>query len=297
MKRKCPNKNCHYYQLPDFIIKDGFFFRKNDSRKIQRYKCKNCKIKFSNSSGSLEFAQKKRRINHKLYKLLGSKISQRRAALILGVNKNTIARKVKYLGEKYRRENAKQLSKKREVTHLQIDDLITKEKTKLKPVSISLAVDGETGAILGAEVSQIPSFGHLSKLSKKKYGFRKCHHRKGLENLFEKITPSINSYAQIRSDEHAKYPEFIQKYLPHSNHQTFKSERACVVGQGELKKVRYDPLFKVNHACAMMRDGISTLVRKTWSVTQKLERLRDLVEIFIHYFNNVLITKRKRNPI
>jgi hypothetical protein len=47
----------------------------------------------------------------------------------------------------------------------------------------------------------------------------------------------------------------------------------------------------------MMRDGISTLVRKTWSVTQKLERLRDLVEIFIHYFNNILITRRKRNPI
>lgn len=297
MKRKCPNENCLYYQLPDFIIKDGFFYRKNDSRKIQRFKCKNCKIKFSSSTGKLEFAQKKRRINNKLYQLLGSKISQRRAALILSVNKNTIARKLRYLGEKCRRENLKQLNKSRETVRLQIDDLITKEKTKLKPVSISIAVDGDSGMILGAEVSQIPSFGHLAKLSKKKYGYRQCHHRKALDNLFHKITSSIHPYAEIRSDEHARYPEFIQKYLPHSNHLTFKSERACVVGQGELKKVKYDPLFKVNHVCAMMRDGISTLVRKTWSVTQVLARLKDLIEIFIHYFNNVLLKKRKGNPI
>ena len=50
------------------------------------------------------------------------------------------------------------------VSHLQIDDLITIEHTKLKPVIISFAMDSKTWIILGAEVSQIAAFGHLSEI-------------------------------------------------------------------------------------------------------------------------------------
>jgi hypothetical protein len=52
-------------------------------------------------------------------------------------------------------------------------------------------------------------------------------------------------------------------YLPKAKHTTFPSERGCVVGQGELKKVNFYPLFIVNHTCAMMRANINRLIRKT----------------------------------
>ena len=42
--------------------------------------------------------------------------------------------------------------KKNKFNHLQIDDLITIEHTKLKPLTISVAVDAERRLILGAEV-------------------------------------------------------------------------------------------------------------------------------------------------
>jgi hypothetical protein len=46
---------------------------------------------------------------------------------------------------------------------MQMDDLITKENSKLKPLSASIAVDEDRRLILGAEVSEIPAFGHLAK--------------------------------------------------------------------------------------------------------------------------------------
>ena len=60
-----------------------------------------------------------------------------------------------------------------QIESVQIDDLITSEHTKMKPVSVSVAVDKKTRMILALEVSKIPAFGHLAKKSRRKYGYRK----------------------------------------------------------------------------------------------------------------------------
>ena len=158
MKRHCPKNTCK----SDQIIKNGFFFRSNDSRKVQRFKCKVCGVKFSSSTGTLEFAQKKRRVNFLLLKLFCAKVTQRRAARIVGVNKITVARKFDYWTKKaaLKNERFKTRLVKERINHLQFDDLITKEKTKLKPLSITVAVDGERRFILEANVSQIAAFDH-----------------------------------------------------------------------------------------------------------------------------------------
>src|SRR5690606_25009158 len=101
------------------------------------------------------------------------------------------------------------------------------------------------------EVSQIPAFGHLAKLSRKKYGKRISKHKEGLKNLFEKITPCIEKKALVESDMHKFYPGFVRHYLPKSTHQTYQDGSGCVVVQGELKKLYWDPLFALNHTCAM----------------------------------------------
>jgi transposase-like protein len=289
MKRKCPNPHCPNYQKTESIIKNGSFYRKSDSRFIKRFKCTQCGKRFSTETNKLEKFQKKRRINHQVYKLLSSSVSIRRTAKLLKVNQKTVARRVRYLGEKYRLLNKKQKKNYHKTEVLLIDDLITKENTKLKPLSVSIAVDEEKRVILGAQVSVIPSFGHLAQKSRLRYGFRKCEHLKGLDSLFDSIKDNVAPEAVIKSDEHKKYPKVISKYFPNSNHEQFPSERACVAGQGELKKVHHDPLFMINHTCAMMRANINRLVRKTWCTTKDPARLSDHIEIFIHYFNNEIL--------
>ena len=64
---------------------------------------------------------------------------------------------------------------------VQIDDLITKENSKLKPLSISIAADAKHCFIIGAETSIIPSFGRIAAKSRAKYGTRPSEDMAGLE--------------------------------------------------------------------------------------------------------------------
>jgi transposase-like protein len=293
-----PKSSCYIDQKS--VIKDGSFKRSCDSKTIQRFRCKNCGKRFSGATLKLEIYQKKRRINPQLFKLLSSGVSMRRSAQIFGVHRITIKRKLKYLALKSRL-NQEALLKKLElskVTNMQFDDLITKENSKLKPLSVTLAVDANRRFILGAEVSQIPAFGHLSEMAKIKYGPRKCHHKKGINKLFKKIVNTIATTAIVGSDEHRNYREFIKHYFPRADYYQFKSERSSIAGQGELKKVKFDPLFAINHTCAMLRANVNRLIRKTWCTTKDPARLKDHLDIFIDYFNSEIAYKnRELTPI
>jgi transposase-like protein len=287
MKKSCPNPHC---ECPELFIKDGKFKRLEDSKFIQRYRCKNCGTRFSSATFTPTYRQKKRRVNSELLKLFASNLSQRRAAILLGVSRKTIERKFPLVAIRARKLNDRFLQKlKGRVFNAQIDDLITKENSKLKPLSVSIAVDEDRRFILGAEVSQIPAFGHLSKLAIKKYGERKDEHFNGLTRLFKKLHPILNPEVIFKSDEHQRYPGFIYGYFPRGHHLTFKSERGCVAGQGELKKVQFDPLFIVNHTCALLRANINRLIRKTWCTTKDPRRLKDHLDIFIYFYNQVLL--------
>ena len=124
---------------------------------IQRFLCQICGKRFSNATFSPCYRQKKRRVNEILFKLLSSGVSMRRAALILNIHRTTVKRKLEFLAKrsKERHENLLKTLEKGPVTHLQFDDLITIEHTKLKPLSVSIAVDAHRRIILGAEVSYL----------------------------------------------------------------------------------------------------------------------------------------------
>jgi hypothetical protein len=218
----------------------------------------------------------------------------RRSAKFLGIHRETVRKKSRYLGKKCRLQQQRLLQqlKTNKVQRLELDDLITKENSKLKPAAVSVAVDGKRRLILAVEVSQIPAFGHLAKRAREKYGHRKCHHRIGLHNLFEQIKDVVEVDAEIRSDEHRSYPEFVEKYFPNSKHLRFKSERSCIAGQGELKKTRFDPIFSINHTCASLRANVNRLIRKTWCTTKRLDCLKDHLDIYVSYFNSAILLEK-----
>jgi transposase-like protein len=165
MTPSCPNQDCEFFNCKTFIKKDGHFFRKSESRLIQRFQCRSCLRKFSHATNSMEFGFKKRRIHAPLKRLLASGMSVRRCAILLNVHRTTIERKLVYLAKKAELSQVKFLeSIQGQVIQLQIDDLITIEHTKLKPLSVSLAVDVSTRKILAAEVARIGAFGHLAEL-------------------------------------------------------------------------------------------------------------------------------------
>ena len=221
--------------------------------------------------------------------LLCSGVSQRRAAQILNVNRTTIVRKLIFLAEQARgRLEAMNLAHP-PAQIIEFDDMETHEHTKCKPLSITLAVESGTRRILGLQVSRMPAKGLLARISRKKYGLRKDERPAARRNLFRQVLPLVYPEARIKSDENPHYPEDVKVFFPACHHERFKGKRGCVTGQGELKKIGFDPLFSLNHTCAKFRADINRLFRRTWCTTKKMERLTDHLTVYADFHNERLI--------
>lgn len=290
MKTFCPycalNPNLSDSRI--FVVSRGFFRRKSDSRLIRRFHCKRCLKNFSASTLHSAFRQKKRNKNEKLRRLLASGISLRRSARELGMSRTTIARKLLYLGKQSRMRLYEMNQSRSLVNTVEFDDQETFEHTKCKPLSITLAVESGTRWILGFEIGQMNAKGHLTKIAFKKYGRRKDTRAKSRKCLFASLKNLVVSDCIIKSDENPHYPADVKLHFPKATHLTFKGQRGSIVGQGELKKVRFDPLFSLNHTCAMTRANINRLFRKTWCTTKIPERLSDHFAIYAVYHNENL---------
>ncbi|RME16932.1 MAG: transposase, partial [Bdellovibrio sp.] len=82
----------------------------------------------------------------------------------------------------------------------------------------------------------------------------------------------------------------VRAFFPKATHIQLKGQRGAITGQGELKKTAFDPLFSLNHTCAMFRANVNRLFRKTWCTTKKLQPLIDHLEIYMWYHNKVLLS-------
>ena len=290
----CPQLNCisrsQTSPKPKHIVKKGFFYRKSDSRKIRRYVCKHCNHQFSSSSLNPRYYQKVRRINEPLRLLIVSGVSQRRAAIILRVNPKTVIRRFRFLAEQAHFKQALYLKEfeKSPLSELQFDDLETSEHTKLKPLSVALAVEPKHRKIIGFQVSRMPAKGLLAKKSVRKYGKRKDERNQGWEQLLKNLKPFLDEKVAILTDENPHYPRFIQKHYPNAKHNTVLGGRGAITGQGELKKKNFDPMFALNHSCAMLRANLNRLFRKTWCTTKNIQGLKDHLSLYVQYHNEVL---------
>lgn len=293
--------NCPHCKLKDdpsgtrsLVVSNGSFIRKCDSKKLQRFLCRNCGKSFSESTHTPCFGQKKRHLNPQIFELKVSGVSQRRIAILLRTNRKTVIRKFIFLGAcalTVLNEDNKHYPPATEVS---FDDLETFEHSKMKPISVIAMSDSKSRRILGFRVAAMPAKGHLAKASIKKYGPRFDERPSARKALFESLTPFIAENALIKSDSSPHYPEDVKKFFPGATHFTFKGRRGCVVGQGELKAGGFDPLFAVNHNFAMTRANVNRLFRRTWNTTKKKERLNLHLALYTLFHNWYVIHNPSR---
>jgi hypothetical protein len=171
---------------------------------------------------------------------------------------------------------------------IEFDDLETFEHTKCKPLSITLVVESTTRRILGVEVSRMPASGLLAKRAREKYGYRPDERKYARHKLFKSIQNLVDPFAEIKSDANPHYPALVKELFPHAIHKQYMGKRGSLGGQGELKKVKFDPLYSLNHTCAKMRADINRLIRKTWCTTKNAGELHRHLMLFADHHNRNL---------
>lgn len=282
------------------VVRAGSYYRSCDRRQIARFLCRGCKRHFSAACFSSRAWQKKRDINGPLSRLLSSSTSMRRSALLLGINRKTVSRRLPFLAAQAKARQEKFLArfKARPAKNVQFDDLETFEHSKYRPISIAMAVEAKTRVILGFSISDMPAKGTVARFSRRKYGRRADLRHQGWNSLFLDLKNRVAEDAKFLSDQNPHYPPFVKKHFPKAKHRTIKGARGSIRGQGELKRVPFDPLFSLNHTFAMLRANISRLIRKTWCTTKKLSQLAHHIQIYVDFHNRVLLRKSlSRDPV
>jgi hypothetical protein len=143
-------------------------------------------------------------------------------------------------------------------------------------------------------VAEIPANGPLAEISRRKYGPRKDERDEKVHELFTEIAPLLVKNVNFLTDQDSKYRQWIRSHFPQATHDRVKGRRGCVVGEGELKEGGYDPLFSLNHTCAMFRSNVSRLLRRTWCTSKRKDRLEAHLELYVKYHNEVLLLNPAR---
>ena len=134
----------------------------------------------------------------------------------------------------------------------------------------------------------MPAKGPLARIALKKYGPRKDQRAQGWDQFFRDLKPIVSQDAHWRSDENPHYPRHLKRHFPNATHERVKGQRGCIAGQGELKKIGFDPLFSLNHTCAMLRANLNRLARRTWCTTKTQAGLIDHLSLYVNFHNQVL---------
>lgn len=290
----CPSRKSGTELSPpvSHLVRKGSFVRLRDRVRVRRFLCTLCRRTFSSTRFQPEAWQKKRDLNEPIRKLLCSGVSQRRVARLLGIDRKTVAEKFDFLAKQARDEHEQELSQietHAQLQGIQFDEMETFEHTKCKPLSIPLVVCASSRRILGFSVASMPAKGHLAKISIQKYGPRADERRRESVRVLTGIARAVSPRVRIETDQNPNYPAWIRASFPQSNHRAYKGKRGCIVGQGELKKIGFDPLFSFNHTAAMIRANVNRLFRRTWCTTKKADRLACHLWLYLQFHNREIL--------
>ncbi len=169
-------------------------------------------------TGSPTWRQHKPAVNDLLAIGLCAGVSQRRLARQLNINQKTVARKLIFLGQQARRFHEVHLARRGLVLEAQFDDMESSVHSKMKPVSIPIAVEKNTREIIALGVTEMPAKGLLAARSRKKYGPRKDARPQERAAVLATLGRLAGLDIVITSDKCPQYPALVSKIIPSARH-------------------------------------------------------------------------------
>jgi hypothetical protein len=233
---------------------------------------------------------------------LVSKVTRRQAARLLQVNRKTVERRFKRFSRvAHDFHFAKLISKKKRGGLrgcFQLDELETFEHNRrIKPVTLAVTMERHSYFVMGAYAGTMASRGRLNCQYRKRKveidlaeGKRRSQSRDVVKKSFERMSYFLSANADIflQSDQKSTYPVELRRAF----HNRFLRHE---VTSSKARRCYSNPLFPINHTLAMMRDGMSCLVRRSWAASKKIVGLRRHCWIWISWRNYVRgVTNRTR---
>ena len=284
-KAHCPNSSCKNHLTPKqrFYIKRGYFITQWNRGRVPRYQCLDCKKSFSSHTFYRTYRQKKPYLNDTIYRFYTSATTQRRLAKILGVNLKTVVRKFLFLAHNAEAMHLEKLGNKEfDVAHCQFDEMLTFEHTRLKPLSIALAVQKQDSKLISIQVAQSHYQGILSSVAIRKYGLREDQSHVARRRVLTTLQSQITGSCNLVTDAKPVYRTEVASHVPGATLVQIKNRGSRLQRLLSAKRRNIkDPMFELNLVAAKIRHDLSRMARKVWVTTKCQDRLHKHLMLFL----------------
>lgn len=289
----CPNALCSAH-TPGTTFRwrrRGTYTRLCDGRVVPRFRCLECARSFSSQTFRLDYRLKLPLLHLRVFEHLASKTTLRQISRVLGIKRRTIEHRLDLLGEHCREWHQAALRRLRRVGGLEgtfvFDELETYEEDRhLKPLTVPVLVHADSLMVLHAGVATLPSRRPVPPRKRKALerleeaeGRRESGSKRAVEAAFGVLGEVLTSTGRARlvSDRKSSYPGALRREVRRPLlHERISSRE---------KRNRYNPMFPVNLTLAMLRDGLSRLVRRTWAASKRAWRLERHLWVWIAFRN------------
>ena len=287
----CPKPHCPTHLGPGFTFqRRGSYRRKCDGLVVPCFSCNTCGGHFSRQTFRFNYRWWRPTAHLELFRLFVSKVTQRQAARVTGYARGTVAARMRSMGAHCRLWHRQALKDCKLTGAFLLDELETFETDRLvQPVTVPVLIQKHSLFIVDVQTAPLPSRGRLGpyhqlrKLRREAlYGKRRSGSRQAVERCFRELGRVLDPRADLEliTDRKSTYRALIRGNFGHlrCNHARVSSR---------ARRDRRNPLFPINHTLAMLRDGVSRLVRRSWGAAKLRERLGEHLWIWVVYRNHV----------
>ncbi|MBL8857413.1 MAG: hypothetical protein JNL28_02765 [Planctomycetes bacterium] len=300
----CPRVDCpsRAGDGPAFRFRSrGRYRRACDRRIVRRFHCHVCCRSFSVQTFRVDYQLKRPELTAAVFDAFVSKVTQRQTARCQNCTRATVRRRLILLSRHAREFHDAVLKRARARGSLrgrfQLDELETFERDRrLCPVTMPVLIHEESRFVLHVEAVALAARGGLSprllvrkKQLEAKVGVRRSGSREAVKRCFEVLAAALgpSTGAVLATDQKPAYSAVLSAVMggrcAHERH------------PGRAARTVSNPLWPINHTLAMLRDGLSRLVRRSWGVSKERDWLARHAWIWIAYRNYIrAFTNRKK---
>lgn len=297
----CPSDEC-LDRDPDHPFlwhRRGSYRRKCDGLVVPRFTCRTCGSRFSRQTFRFNYRWRRPTLHLELFKDFISKVTLRQAARNTGAARATVTSRMRAMGAHCQQWHQDQLvdSAARFRGTFVMDEMESFETDRrVRPITIPVLIQKGSLFVIHAESAPLPprgrldAFRQLRKLRDERlYGKRQSGSRAAVERTLLTLGPLLHPRASLNliTDRKSSYRKLVWTHFA----DRFGSH---VQESSRTKRSPANPLFPINHTLAMLRDGVSRLVRRNWGAAKLRARLDEHIWIWIAYRNYVRgVTNKK----
>jgi hypothetical protein len=271
----CPNRTCafHAAPAPRFFTRHGSYKPCCRAVAVPRFRCRKCLRTFSRQTFRADYRLKKPWLTVPLWERFVSGTSLRQCARMLRIARRTVEDRLVRFGRHAARLHGRLLAWFAARGRVQLDELETYEHHRiLKPLTVAVLLHEGSWFLIDQAVGLLRSRASASARSKARrarFEAEEGRRRNGSREVVRRVLTTLrNSCARggprptLVSDEKGSYVGAVRDLF---GVRGLRHERVS----GELPRTTWNPLFGINHMEAMLRYGMSRLIRDTFCGSKK----------------------------